>query len=133
MAKLREKHLKRVLGGGLFSLAIILAILWILAFAVGQIKSDEFIPFVSIVSWIALMVFVVNWLMARHLKKLDILKLNQVKSDARLEYPPTVADLLPHQGWEAPPSSVAEQTTEQFPQGVTQQGGDSSSVSHAGK
>jgi hypothetical protein len=132
MAKLREKHLKRVLGGGLFSLGIILAILWILAFGVGQIKSDEFIPFASIVSWMALIVFVVNWLIARHLKKLDILKLNQTKSDAKLESPPTVADLLPDQGWEAPPFSVAEQTTELLPQEVTQRRGDSGSGSYPG-
>ncbi len=123
IAMIRQKHINRILGGALFSLIIVLAILWILAFGVGQIKSDEFIPFAGVLSWIALMIFLANWGIARHLKKLDILKLNQAAPDGLREYSPRIGDdSLLEQSRRATPLSVAEQTTDLLPRAPKEAG-----------
>jgi hypothetical protein len=119
IAAIEAKHLKRILRGALFSLIVVLAILWSLAFGVGQIKSDEFIPFASIVSWIAIMVFLSNWGIAHHLKKLDTLKLNQPGPD-RVDESSIHgrANVLIDQGPKESSLSVTEQTTELLAQEV---------------
>ena len=131
MATVRENHLKRSLRGGVLSLAIVLAILWSLAFGVGQIKSDEFIPFASIVSWIAVMVFVANLLVSNHLKKVDLLKLNRPDAthESSIKAGP---DLLLDHGWRGPSLSVTEQTTELLGEEVRQPGSDVSDTRYSG-
>lgn len=123
MGTVREKYFRRALTGALLSLAVVLAILWSLAFGVGQIKSDEIVPLASIVSWIAMMIVISNWVLARHLKKVDILKLNQARPE-KLPQPSDQigTDIQLDQPMKVSPFGFGEQTTELLPEKLKQPG-----------
>lgn len=111
-ALVREKFLRRILGGGLFSLAIVLVILWFVALTVGQINAGGLVPLAAIGSWIALMINLANWIVARHLKKVDLLKLNQYeRRELGDSHQRSENDDLLRAGGVHEPASVAERTT----------------------
>ena len=46
--------------GGLIALAVVLAILWILFFAVGAVSAEAFLPFLLVLTWIAIAILAVH-------------------------------------------------------------------------
>jgi Kef-type K+ transport system membrane component KefB len=66
MAEIEKAYQKAVLGGAVFVLILILAILTIVKFSVGEIDRDAFGPLVFVLSWMAVALFFTNLLFARY-------------------------------------------------------------------
>lgn len=71
-AVIEKRYLRRLLYGAVYALAVVLAILWIVRFAVGEITTEDFTPFVGVLSWIGVFIFLLNLGFARRRKRLEL-------------------------------------------------------------
>jgi hypothetical protein len=114
MAEIEKAYPKAVLGGAVFVLILILAILAIVKFSVGEIDRDDFGPLVFVLSWMAVALFFTNLLFARYRRKIrqpllekELGMPRETKETARLPESHVV-----------PLSSVTEQTTARLSQEI---------------
>ena len=61
---------RRALGtGGLNAAGVVLAILWIIFFAVGEVSAEAFLPFLSVLTWIAAVILAIHLGTAWHRRR----------------------------------------------------------------
>ena len=61
----RSEYRAALEAGGLWAAGVVLAVLWIVFFAIGEISAEAFLPFLAVLTWIAVMIVGVHLFVAR--------------------------------------------------------------------
>lgn len=70
----RSEYRAAVEAGGLWAAGVVLAILWIIYFAIGEISAEAFLPFLAVLTWIAAMIVGVHIFVARRRRTRETLQ-----------------------------------------------------------
>lgn len=69
----RSEYRAALEAGGLWAAGVVLAILWFVFFAIGEISREAFLPFLVVLTWIAVMILGLHVAVARRRRNREML------------------------------------------------------------